>query len=220
MQEKLVEEKNQNLNEVMTLKSTNVMYLCGMRAVGKSTLLSALMDEMPRFVIYDGSTHQHGDKGIVVRNATELDRAMKSGEKRIICQPWQDNEEVFDTFCRVVWENGNCHLAVEEIGNYLDSFKCPVYADMIIRVGRNKGIGMTGINQRPARIWNNFIALTDHWFIFKTTLPRDVKFICEYIGDDKEQILKELPDHYFIYMSAKTMKPIKCNPIKIKEAKK
>ena len=205
--------QNNRVQDIMKIKSDDLIYICGMRRTGKSYLLDRLIDQMPRFVIYDGATHQHGSKGVVVRTADELDKAMKNGQLKIVCQPWHDGEKIFDEFCKTIWDNGNCMFAVEEIGNYMDSFSCSENADMLIRVGRNRGIGMIGINQRPARIWLNFIALVDHWFVFRCMLPDDVKFLCQYLGKEREQGIKELEKRYFYYMDSDEMKPIKCNPI-------
>lgn len=196
-----------------TIKSTDLIYICGMRGQGKSYLMSGIVQQMPRYVIYDGATHQHSDKGTVVRTPQELDTTLTNAELKIVCQPLKDSPEIFDEFCKIIWKHGNLFFFVEEIGNYMNSHTCPPTADMLFRVGRNRGIGMGGLNQRPARIWNNFIALVDHWFVFRNTLPKDVDFLCEYLGEDKENEIKGLQEKYFFYMNSKNMKPIKCNPI-------
>jgi len=204
---------NQNLKDVVNIKSDNCIYICGMRQTGKSYLLEHILLGMPKFVIYDGATHQHGQMGLVVRTPEELDAKLTSGENKIVCQPWKGDEKTFDKFCEIIWKHGNMMFAIEEIGNYMDAFSCPEYADMLIRVGRNRGIGIMGINQRPRRIWNTFIALIDHWFVFRTMLPNDITFLCEYLGSAREQEIKELPKRYFYYMNSDEMKPIKCNPL-------
>lgn len=210
-QETLVENTNM---DTTTIKTTAVIYICGQRETGKSYLFGKLGDSMPRLVIYDAATYQHGARGTLVKTAEELDTWLAANSTgTAVCQPRSGNAETFNEFCGVILKHGNLMLAVEEIGNYMDSFSCPENADVIIRTGRNMGIGLMGINQRPSRIWLNYIALVDHWFIFRTQLQDDATFIGKYIGKEREKTLKELPDRNFYYMD-KRMRVTRCNPVK------
>ena len=202
--------------DTTTIKSTGTIYICGMRETGKSYLFRVLGKSMPRLAVYDAATYQHGDLGKVVNTPEELDAWLTQNSNGIVvCQPRKGDAKTFDLFCGVCLKHGNLMLAVEEIGNYMDSFSCPENADIIIRTGRNMGIGIMGINQRPARIWLNFIALVEHWFVFRTQLDDDVSFLCKYLGKQREKMIKELPDRNFYYMD-KRMRVTRCNPLKNK----
>lgn len=210
----LLPENNKVFDDVAVIKSTDVVYICGGRETGKSYFMEKLAQKYTTtVVVYDGATHQHANMGELVRTPEELKEKLKAGSRAVVCQSWKDSQEVFDKFCKVVWDNGNICLMVEEVGNYCDSYSAGEYFDMLTRVGRNRGVGIVAINQRPARIWNNFVALIQHWIIFNTELPNDIKFLGEYIGQPKAEACKNLPDRYFYYKKRKT-EAIKCNPIK------
>jgi hypothetical protein len=102
-------------------------------------------------------------------------------------------------------------LMVEELGNYCDAYSAPENFDILIRIGRNRGIGIIAINQRPRRIWNNMVALIDHWFIFKCDLPKDIEFFEEYIGKQRAESLKSLQKWFFYYKNDEVTQL--CNPI-------
>lgn len=207
--QKTLEHNNKQPN--FKLRSDEVIYICGMRKVGKSYMLEHLAKGFKNYVVYDGATHQHANMGTVVRTEQEFVNQLKAGTQRIVCQPYADSQDLFDKFCKHIWEKGNTVLMVEELGNYCDSYSASSHFDMISRVGRNRGIGIIALNQRPSRIWNNFVALIDHWIIFRTELPRDVSFLAEYIGSQKAESLKNLPKRYFYYKSEEGT--ILCNPI-------
>jgi len=204
--------KNEEFNNHVNIRNTDVVYICGKRSCGKSYLLARLLEKYENYILYDGATHQHSGEGFIVRTPEELLNAIKSGTQQIVCQPLKDGQDIFNEFCKIIWEEGNYTLAVEELGNYCDSYSASEFFDIIARVGRNRGIGIIAINQRPARIWNNFIALIDHWCIFSIDLPKDLKFLSEYIGDSRAQSLKNLPKRYFYYKNSE--ETILCNPLK------
>lgn len=182
-----------------TIRSDSVVYICGKRQVGKSFCMEKLCQGFQDYIIYDGATHQHGNKGVVVRDLTALRVEWEKGNHKIVFQPFKDNVDLFDDVCAFVWEKGNMAFLIEELGNYCDSFSAPETFDMLVRVGRNKGIGIVAINQRPQRIWNNFVSVIDHWFIFRIELPKDVKFLEEYIGYQRAEALKNLQKRFFFY---------------------
>lgn len=193
------------------IKSDEVTYICGKRQTGKSYMLEHIAKGFPKYVIYDGATHQHQNMGVVVRKIEEFIAELDKGTPHIVCQPYTDGQEIFDKYCKEIWKRGNMVLMIEELGNYCDSFSASEYFDMITRVGRNRGIGIIALNQRPSRIWNNFVGLIEHWIIFRTELPRDLKFLEEYIGEQRAESLKALPKRYFYYKNEEGT--ILCNPI-------
>ncbi|MEO0304426.1 MAG: hypothetical protein ABIM64_04120 [candidate division WOR-3 bacterium] len=213
MNQEYIKKNNDDINRI-TIKSDEIVYICGKRKTGKSYLMEKIGIGYERYIVYDGATHQHSNMGQIVRTPEQLKKAIETGTNKIVCQPWIDNDKIFDSFCKIIWEKGNFLLMIEEIGNYCTSYSAGTYFDMIVRVGRNRGIGIWGINQRPGRIWLNFIGVIDHWFIFSQDLPSSIEFLEEYIGYDKANSLKTLPKRYFYYKNTDTGEVIKCNPIK------
>jgi hypothetical protein len=203
---------NADFDNIVNIQTTEVVYICGKRKVGKSYFLEYLAKRYPAYIVYDGATHQHASMGSVVRTSEELESSLNAGVLKIVCQPFKDGQEVFDKFCKVIWNKGNTTLMVEEIGNYCDGYSTSEYFDMLARVGRNRGIGVVAINQRPKRVWTNFVSLIEHWIIFSSDFPDDIRFLSEYIGVARAENLKALPKRFFYYKNDERV--VLCNPIR------
>jgi hypothetical protein len=129
-----------------------------------------------------------------------LEELTFTGNDNIVFQPISDNVEKFDEFCKKIWDSNehNFVLMIEEITSYIE-FNLPEYFGRLVRMGRNRGIGIIGISQRPKKLGGTFPALVDDWFIFKFDFPADVDFLKQYIGEENSERIKNLPQYEYLH---------------------
>ena len=199
--------RTRTLSLTIDLKFNDRIMIVGVTGSGKSELMRHLLksyrDQGINYIIYD-SQHQHGD----------LASYAEGEHENFVYQPKEvDSIEEFETICRSVWRRRNLVFAIENLDFYSTPQKpqSPTFKKLV-HLGRMKGIGLIMTTRRIADVHKSPCSQVRHWFIFRTFLPNDVKYLRQFIGDTADQAMK-LEEHEFIYWSFNKVKI--CPPIRI-----
>lgn len=193
----------------ISLKANDRVMIVGITGSGKSVLLRHLLkiykEQGVKFVLYD-SQHQHGD----------LASIENPEDKNVVYQPEiVDSVEEFEKICSLVWKRRNVVLAIENLDFYSTPQKpqSPSFKKLI-HLGRMKGIGLLMTTRRIADVHKSPCSQVKHWFIFRTFLPNDVKYLRQFVGKTADDAMT-LDPYQFIYWSFGKVQI--CQPIPLEE---
>lgn len=193
------------------IKSNERVYICGQTGSGKSVLFKTIiLPQIQNYVIYDYK-EEINIEGAEIFTAPE-DFLSKKNRPAIIYRPKTGQDEEFDILCKQVFYRGNNVLVLDEMANHVTATKILPYHDMILRLGRSRGVGNINITQRPRYTHNNIISQTEHFFMFYLNQLTDRRKMAEILGED---VLKKIPKYYFWYYTPEMDRPVLCKPVKI-----
>lgn len=185
----------------MKIKDTDVITIFGQRGSGKSVMAKYLLQNYPRFFVYD-PLNEYGHLGKVV---TDLDQIDLENDKRIIFNPIKKNDdlEMHDIISGFVWEYmPNTLFATDEMQMYQSTKLTPNFKKVITQ-GRHKGIGVLAISQRFANLNQTILTQSHHVFIY-SLFGRDIESAKSYFGKKIEESINSLPEYAFIYWNTKS----------------
>ena len=173
--------------------------ILGLTGAGKSTLLKWLLMKIKKPIYIYDSEYEH----------------RKFKENMVIIRPKQTYDIYeFEVWNKYIWRQGNLVYAIENIDFFAKSYKpLPFYFAKLVGLGRKKGIGLIMTTRRIADVHKTPCSQVKHWFLFKTFLPNDIKYLKQFIGDIANE-LANLDNHEFIYYRV-GQKPKKYKPLKV-----
>lgn len=192
------------------IKSSDRVFVCGKTGSGKSYLVKNLIiPQLNNAIVYDFK-HEIELPGYDIFTKI-ADFKKYPNRNRVIYRPADATNEEFDRLCKQAFYRGNTTLVLDEIAFHTSAGKICRYHDMIMRLGRSKGIGIINCTQRPRGVHNNIISQCNHFFMFNQTQKTDQEKLAEFCGD---MVLEKLPDRYWFYYFRDDMEePILCRPI-------
>lgn len=196
----------------ITINSSDRILVCGRTGSGKSVLINRLLiPQMTNFVIYDYKHEINVPDCVIFSSAADFLRYPNN--RRIIYRTTSGSDAEFDALCRQVFYRGNNTLICDEIAYHCDARKIMPHHDLIMRLGRSKGVGIINCTQRPRGMHNNVISQCEHFFIFDLIQDTDRKKLAEFCGPD---VIQRARDYHYFYFNIRNMeKPQLCRPIKI-----
>ena len=192
--------------EPIRLKVSDISIIVGQRGSGKTQLAKHLAKQYLSKSI---------DIWIYDVNNEYLDLEIRytiSSVHRYIPKDVGDIEE-FEDFIWKAWRHKRIVVLIEEADLYANPHSIPRAFKNLVARGRHRKIGMILITRRIASMHKYPCSQAKHFFIFRTILPNDIKYLKEFIGDKAEE-LPNLPDYHFLYWShgkAKIYSPIPIN---------
>lgn len=178
-----------------------IKLIFGKRGSGKSFLAAHLLDQYPRYFVYD-TLHEYrngvvfDDRPLLARFWRERYRAERF---KIIYRPTQPDAEI-ENISEWAWLCGNLCYLVEEIDTFCTSNK-PTSVNLanIIQRGRHKNITLIGVTQRPFGIPRILTSQAKEINIFRTNEPRDREYLKSLtIGADIDAALDALDQYEFL----------------------
>jgi len=184
--------------------------ICGRTGSGKSVLINRfLLPRMTNYVVYDYK-HEFEFPGAEI--FTSLADFKKNPDRRaVIYRTATGSDEEFDGLCRQVFYRGNNTLVLDEIANHCDARRIMPHHDLIMRLGRSKGVRAVNCTQRPRGIHNNVVSQCSHFFIFDLIQDTDRRKMAEFCG---EEVMTRAKDFHFWYFHTGAEKPVLCRPVK------
>jgi ABC-type dipeptide/oligopeptide/nickel transport system ATPase component len=185
------------------IKSSDRVMICGRTGSGKSVLVNRLvLPKMTNYVVYD---YKHEIEIAGAETFFSLNGFKKKPNCRaVIYRPAAATDEEFDGLCKQVFYRGNNTLVLDEIANHCDAGRIQPHHDLIMRLGRSKGVGIINCTQRPRGIHNNVMSQCEHFFIFDLLQDTDRKKLADFCGP-------MVMEYYHISME----EPAICRPVKI-----
>ncbi len=112
-----------------------------------------------------------------VESVTDLVKAIKAGENRLVFVPGQDVKPQFDRFCRVAWELPGWCIVVEELSRVTMASWAPPAWKNLSTAGRHQGLTIIGTSQRPAQIDKDFLGNCSEIRCYGLVYPDDAKAV-------------------------------------------
>ena len=183
----------------MSIKSNDVVYICGRRRSGKSYLmLHKFWKPLKRVVLHDYK-REHSALGLVCHSPADVERAWKRRRTKIVYQPNAMNEEEdFQELCRLIFNRGNMTLLVDE-GTVTGNSYSSTWFMKLVRMGTTRGIGVVFISQRPSGVPNSVLTEAHFFFCFTLLIEDDKRKLASFMGH-KALKLDKLNRHRFLYM--------------------
>lgn len=192
------------------IKSNERIFVTGKTGSGKSVLVkNLLIPQLNSFVVYD---YKHEIEYPGAEKFFRLaDFKENPGRHEIIYRPSTGSEAEFDGLCRQVYSRGRNVLILDEVADHTAPGRIARYHDLIMRLGRSRGVGIINCTQRPIGVHNNILSQSEHFFIFALPLEGDRKKLAGFCGP---RVLEKLPaDYWFWYYTPSMDEPALCKPL-------
>ena len=167
--------------------------------IGKTVKALNLIADCPRVVIFDTLGHDYSD-GVVFYDLPAMVvfwYKVYRRRFRLIYRPTNDVEE-FDQVCDLAYKCGNLALVAEELDLFCPPRQLTPGIRHILKRGRHADITFIGVTQRPYGIDRTVTALANEVYVFKTDEPRDIKYLCERLGDGIAAKLAALQPYEYV----------------------
>lgn len=148
----------------ISIKASDRILVCGKTGCGKSVLVNQLIiPNLNNYVIYDRKHEIEIDEAVIFTKIADFKTDKIYGG--IIYRPKVADDREFNMLCKIVFNRGNCTLVLDEVADHTTSTKITQYHDLIMRLGRSRGVGIINCTQRPVGISNNILSQCEHFFI-------------------------------------------------------
>lgn len=185
-----------------TLKSPAISLIVAKRGFGKTTLLKNFLKQLPAWSLYDINHEYNAQEfnAVIVYYFNDLKFLLQRNEPRIIFKPKTSKIETFEFWCAIHYELARDYILIlEEINKFLPSTMGSVYGKKLIDMGRHKNLGMIGTCRRIIGLDKDYTAQCDNFFMGRTFLPNDLKYIAEFLPEEILKKITKLPKFSFIY---------------------
>jgi hypothetical protein len=173
--------------------------IIGKTGSGKSVKALKLCEDRPRVVFFDTLGHDYSD-GVVFYDLAAIKAFWLKcyrGRFRLIYRPTNEIEE-FDQLCDLCYKCGNLTLVAEELDLFCPPLQVTPGLRYILKRGRHADITFIGITQRPYGIDRMVTALANEVYVFKTDEPRDIKYLCERLGEGIAARIAALGEYEYV----------------------
>jgi len=196
----------------MEFKSSDRIFVTGQTGSGKSYFVTkAILPRLRCFVFYD---YKRDFSNLPYRKVTTLqevyDEVRNNKSFRLVFQPFDASDDIFDELCRTVYTKGNCTLVIDEVARHSKPAKILFWHDTLMRLGRSRNVGIINTTQRPRDIHNNLLSESQIFFVFQLNLSTDKEKLRGVMGDIA---LNALDKFQFIYYNNFTQDVKICEPI-------
>lgn len=207
-------------DESVTIRSNERVAVAGKTGSGKTHLTNELIwSRFRRAIFYDWKWQHYKELNApVVHTIEDVESAIHDPQiPKFVYAPKRKDRDDFNYLCYLAWEEGNYHLIADELkGVYQDNgwvAGITEYHEMIMTRGRQKGVGMTNVSQRPKGIPLESMSEAEHFFSFRLNLKDDRDRIGQIIGSEHQHKARELKGHSFIYYNVEMEEPRVCSPL-------
>jgi hypothetical protein len=182
----------------MKIKSDDWLYITGKAKYGKTTWIKEHARAIPpeRLYILDYNANDYTEFVSTPAHVWQVRTGLK--------------EEVAE-FASITYRRGNCFDIFSESDAYFDSDNPSI--NMIVRTGRNRGIGAMVDGKRPMSIRPSFRTRFNYLVLFHTDLPEDIEYLEKWAGQPKGsfQILRSLQtgEHIIVNLDDQTVSGVK-----------
>lgn len=156
-------------------------------------------------IVWDWKHHDYGDRpgdalGLVACSSIgQLARALKGGALRVRYLPtYNDTPGEFEKFLRAAWyvqqaDPRDCLLVVEELSQVTRPGWAPAWWRRVVNLGREWGLVVVGLAQRPAMVDKDFIGGSSYVRAGRLRYEDDARELGRFLGVHFREI-QRLPD--------------------------
>lgn len=185
------------MNELRNLIVGNI----GRKGSGKSTVLADTLQTLDRPIVFDPLA-EHDWTPNEISSVDTLREFFRWNKKR---KEWAANfvpgenlEADLEELSRLVYERGDCSLAIEEIPLIASPGHMPETFGKLVRTGRHRKVDVYWTAQRAAEVPRTLTSLTDEFIFFSQTEPRDLDAIAARCGTEIADRVAHLGEHEHI----------------------
>jgi len=184
-------------------KEAIIKLVFGIRGCGKTVKVRNLIKDVRRLLVVDTKGYDYFD-GVSFHSLIELRKFWEkvySGDFRLIYKPSGDNAERIEDIakiCTICEEVKNLTLVIEELNIIFDDSRPPTEFNKMIFSGREPGIELIGVAQRPARIGVNITSQAKEFYIFYNREPGDIRFFKQSLGTDAAVAICTLEQYQYL----------------------
>lgn len=209
------------MSEKVVIQSNDRVAVVGKTGSGKTYLVKNLIWERFNSVIFYDWKWQHYKElnAPVVHTIEDVEDALNDPQmaNKFVYAPKRKGLDVWNRLCYLAWEETNIHLIADELkGVYQQNgwvAGITDYHENIMTRGRQRGVGMTNVSQRPKGIPLETMSEAEHLFVFKLNLRDDRNRIGEIVGSEHQEQARTLSGHEFMYYNTEMDSPKVCPPI-------
>jgi hypothetical protein len=190
--------------EIMTMENEALIRLVfGMRGCGKTVKVRNLIKDIRRLLVVDTKGYDYQD-GVCFRSLANLKsfwHKVYRGDFRIIYKPQGDDSQTIEDIaqiCTLCEACRNMTLVVEELNIIFDEQRPPTEFNRMIFSGREPGIELIGVAQRPFGFGRKLTSQAKEFYVFYNREPDDVKFFRQYLGSDAAEAIRGLERYHYL----------------------
>lgn len=208
------------------IKSNDRILVVGKTGSGKSYLVRNVLFpafERPIFFDWKRREYRHMNNVPKARTLSGVEDWL-SGKADVpddshglVYVPKEQTDDVFNELCRVCYEAGNNQLIVDEtkgIYSRVGNASLLPFHDRLMVEGRDLGVGITHVTQRPKRVPMECVSEAEHIFAFRLNLKDDRDRLKEVMGEAAFR-LKDLQKYHYLYMAEDWNEPKACKPVEL-----
>ncbi len=175
----------------------------GMRGCGKTEKVRNLIKEIRRSLVVDTKGYDYQD-GVAFRSLAELKtfwHKVYQGDFRLIYKPQGDDSEIIEDIaeiCSLCLKCENLTLVVEELNIIFDAQRPPTEFNKMIFAGRDPGVELIGVAQRPVGFGRKLTSQAKEFYIFYNREPDDVRFFKSYVGSEAAEAIRNLEKYHYV----------------------
>ncbi len=180
-----------------------IKLVLGMRGCGKTVKVRHLVKNKNRLLIIDTKGNDYHD-GVAFHSLPELKKFwlnVYSGDFRLIYKPQGDDSEVIEDIaqiCTLCEACENMTLVVEELNIIFDEQRPPTEFNKMIFGGREPGIELIGVAQRPTGFGRKLTSQAKEFYVFYNREPSDVRFFRQCLGKDAALEICSLDQYQYL----------------------
>jgi hypothetical protein len=175
----------------------------GRKGSGKSTVLADMLQTLDRPIVFDPLA-EHDWTPNELSSMDALREFFRWNKKRAMWAanyvPGENLEADLEELSRLVYERGDCSIAIEEIPLIATPGHMPDGFGKLVRTGRHRKVDVYWTAQRAAEVPRTLTSLTDEFIFFSQTEPRDLDAIAARCGKEIADRVMNLGEHeHFTY---------------------
>lgn len=199
------------MSSKVTIKSNEHVFVAGRTGSGKTYLTRKYLAGYKHVVVLDTKGKiewpeiPEEEKTLV----TKLSELEKAQTPKIIYRPnWSELDfAYYDAFFQWVYARQNTIVWVDEVMSICPNpLKIPSYYKACLTRGRELGIGVWSLTQRPAGIPLVVMSEATHFFVFELNMKEDRKRLTEITG--MVQFMQKPKKYHFWYYNSEMDNPV------------
>ena len=175
----------------------------GIRGSGKTVKVRNLIKDVRRLLVVDTKGNDYFD-GVSFHSLIELRKFWEnvySGDFRLIYKPPGGDVEIREDvgkICAICEEIKNMTLVIEELNLIFDEKRPPTEFNRMIFSGREPGIELIGVAQRPFGFGRKLTSQAKEFYVFYNREPDDVRFFKQNLGSEAALAICTLEQYQYL----------------------
>lgn len=184
-------------------KEAIIRLVFGIRGSGKTVKVRNLIKDTRRLLVVDTKGNDYFE-GVSFHSLAELKKfwlKVYSGDFRLIYKPPGGDAETIEDIaeiCTLSLACENMTLVVEELNIIFDEKRPPTELNKMIFSGREPGIELIGVAQRPFGFERKFTSQAKEFYVFYSREPGDVRFFKQSLGNEAALSICTLEQYQYL----------------------